>query len=232
MVHYHLQYALKELCDTYLNPNASDTLYLVQQQLKKYQVTYNAQTKKLQIKSSDNNALAELDTTDQVCKAGAGYAAWAMDLNGNLYVHSHKSRVTDWARNKSANSQPDDNQHAEKYFYHSSFFAAKPGICFGMLSAEAGRITSIDYASGHYKPTEAQFGNAVQILQAHYGVDTDKLARELNSAQNTAAYNALDLLCSLFTDTSAAKNSAPEQQLNVGAELDQGWPNNQLGSSN
>jgi hypothetical protein len=95
--HIDLIYARKEVFKTYLHPQQSDTLYLTQQQLEKYQVIYNEQTKKLQTKSGDNNALVQLDTTDQVCKAGDGHVAWAMDINGNLYVHPHQSKLADWA---------------------------------------------------------------------------------------------------------------------------------------
>jgi hypothetical protein len=100
-----------------------------------------------------------------------------------------------------------------------------------MLSAEAGRITSLDYASGHYKPTKAQFDNALQILQQRYGVDTNKLVCSVSAAENTVADNALDLLCGLFADASAAATTAPDQQLDIYAELDDGWPNTQQGSS-
>lgn len=59
-----------------------------------------------------------------------GAYAYAQDTSGAIYVAPHYVG----------------------YHHHSSFTAGKPVICAGMIVAKNGKITSIDNASGHYKP--------------------------------------------------------------------------------
>jgi len=91
--------------------------------------------------------------------ADSGAAAWpyAMDEWGNIYT---------------ASDQVAGNKAGYAMFNHSSFTAGDKVVCAGMLQINAaGKLTSIDTNSGHYKPTRAQLQAIVGILQTEYHVD-------------------------------------------------------------
>lgn len=68
-------------------------------------------------------------------------AAYAVDENGVLYIHEHRS--------------PESHPQAKpgEFFSHASFFDGGAGLCFGMICVEDGVIKYIDNESGHYLPS-------------------------------------------------------------------------------
>lgn len=73
-------------------------------------------------------------------------ALYALDLDQNLYCK---------------------NMSDVKFgqFHHSSFMSGKPVLCAGEVVVRNGRLTYINIASGHYKPTVGDLGGALQFLQ-------------------------------------------------------------------
>ena len=74
-------------------------------------------------------------------KAVNHLAAYAVDENGVLYIHEHRS--------------PESHPQAKpgEFFSHASFFDGGAGLCFGMICVEGGMIKYIDNESGHYFPS-------------------------------------------------------------------------------
>lgn len=95
-----------------------------------------------------------VDTQNFSSKHGDGFAAYGIDPSGKLYIHEHISGS--------------NNKNKFFEFYHSSFFSAKPGYCFGMIKIAAGKITYIDNRSGHYKPNREHLVNAVDLLKPYF----------------------------------------------------------------
>ena len=91
--------------------------------------------------------------------ANCGASSWpyAMDEWGNIYT---------------ADDQFAANKAGYAMFNHSTFTAGDKVVCAGMLQIDAaGKLTSIDTNSGHYKPSRAQLQTVVGILQSEYNVD-------------------------------------------------------------
>jgi len=70
------------------------------------------------------------------------YAAYIIDVQGNLYIHPHTKGA----------------------FHHSSFIGGKPVLCAGMIQVVNGKIRTINSNSGHYKPRNVNLALAVDLL--------------------------------------------------------------------
>jgi hypothetical protein len=88
---------------------------------------------------------------------GNGYV-WVMDQYGNMYVYPHNL----------------GEDYDIMQVNHSTMNSGREVICAGMIAATAGRVTQIDNASGHYKPTKEHLIEAVTILYQE-GMDMSQL---------------------------------------------------------
>ena len=84
------------------------------------------------------------DTKDEISKGERGLVAYAVDLDGKLVTSKH--------------IRP--GKGVNYGYYHSTLLGGKPGLCFGMMKVEEGKITYIDLKSGHYKPVHENLYNA------------------------------------------------------------------------
>jgi hypothetical protein len=184
-----LMYAAEEI----KAPSALETAYLNQKDLNQCLVTFNPEDNKLYL------GCEVLDTQNYTSKNGRHKAAYAVDKLGRLYIAEHRSPI-----NTPSNHAPGtpsspklpafQERTGEKFFYHSSFFRAKPGICFGMLEAIDGKITYLDNHSGHYKPSEQDLLNAQERLA--YALSDDCVIQVMSEDSENGGDN--DNLNALF----------------------------------
>lgn len=96
----------------------------------------------------ENQSLIGFDGTPFSTQGQAGWP-YAIDEHGNLFSQ--------------------DDRAAPGQFNHSSFNAGKDVICAGFIRANVGVLQSISNNSGHYKPTQQNLWNAVQMLTQEIG---------------------------------------------------------------
>ena len=167
-------YAASEIIATKLFPEISNTHYLDQKELSACLVKRSPDGDFMIWANPSTSHASLVDTTQFSSKKGIGYAAYALSTNGELYIHEHVSAAC--------------NSGGKPYFYHSSFFGAKPGICFGMIAVENGKITYIDNHSGHYQPQKAHLDDAVERLQWAFSDDADI---QLHTAEQTGHFKTI-----------------------------------------
>lgn len=80
-----------------------------------------------------------------------GYAAYVIDLEGNLYINPHKVGQ----------------------YHHSSFIGGKKVLCAGMIKVIDGKIRNINTNSGHYKPSNLHLAFAVEYFKKHDLFESD-----------------------------------------------------------
>uniref|UniRef100_A0A7S3NPK2 Uncharacterized protein n=1 Tax=Aureoumbra lagunensis TaxID=44058 RepID=A0A7S3NPK2_9STRA len=119
-----------------------------------YQIQDNDGEYRLKFKNDDGQ-FHNIDTEKYRNRNGMGYAAYAVDRLGRLYLHEHISSVS--------------HDAPEKYFFHSSFLAGRPGECFGMLKVSDGKLLYFDNDSGHYQPDGEQLYKTVQRVEMSFG---------------------------------------------------------------
>jgi hypothetical protein len=95
---------------------------------------------------------------EEAATSGSGGWAYAMDRYGSLFVINQ-------------------NTPGEQ-INHSTLNAGKEVICAGMIKIQAGFLKMISNNSGHYKPTQKELYNAVQMLVAER-IDLSKTTVEL-----------------------------------------------------
>jgi hypothetical protein len=98
--------------------------------------------------------------------------AFVMDGYGNLYTTDHQMEQ----------QQLPNGQR----FNHSTLNAGKDVVCAGILQAANGRLTYLDNASGHYKPTRANVVEMLTTLQAD-GYDFTRRACRVRVMEVVAA---------------------------------------------
>jgi hypothetical protein len=118
-------------------------------------------------------------TTNLTENANTNEAAYALDLENKLYCKPVSTFVMG-------------------QFNHSSFMSGKPVLCAGVLRADnLGRITYLDNASGHYKPTGGDLGYMLSYLDDKSCNLTNVSVRLLQTNQTlngTTAKNSLSNL--------------------------------------
>lgn len=103
-------------------------------------------------------------TMDHVTGEWAGFAHYAMSLDGKLYVR--KVDFGEMGR-----------------FAHSSFLAGSDVLCAGTIAVDRGRIIEITNESGHYKPSPVNLADACKALleEGYYpGMDGYALLTDYN----------------------------------------------------
>jgi hypothetical protein len=132
-----------------------------------------------------------VDTTDYTSKFGNGLAAYAIDAEGNLYIHEHVN-IENYT------------EHHNEFFFHSSFLSGKPGICFGMIQVNNGTITYMDNRSGHYKPNKQHLANAIEKMFNYFAKDAQVFCKENDGEDDN---DDLDLGGLFFNEESNALNA-------------------------
>lgn len=178
-------YAASEIIATKLFPEKSNTHYLNQNELSKCLVKRSPDGDFLIWANHSETPNNIVDTSQFTSKKGVGYAAYGLSKNGELYIHEHVSAAS--------------NPHGKPYFYHSSFFSAKPGICFGMIAIENGKITYIDNHSGHYQPQKDHLEDTIERLQWAFSDDVEVQLHMPEQAEQAKTFSDEDFdISSLF----------------------------------
>jgi hypothetical protein len=164
-------YAHREI----LKEDNEDVIYLTDEEKEQFRIAFLMNMENFsKVLTWEDGSL--VDTTKWSSKKGRGYGAYAISVEGNLYIAEHRSPTSNHPNYGDDSLPPLQREKNRKYFYHSSFFRGGPGVCFGMIRVEHGLITHIDRSSGHYKPTEKHFQNAIKLLSQYFSPDCKKEA--------------------------------------------------------
>ncbi len=124
----------------YLGVPAADTdqvAYLKDIEAKRYQLTFKGNVLQYVLDelpfSTENHSTAF---------SGRGWAIFVVDLEGNLYAHSHTVGK----------------------FHHSSFLSGRPVQAAGEMVVQDGTLKVVTCKSGHYAPTWAEMKQFVQLF--------------------------------------------------------------------
>lgn len=101
-------------------------------------------------------------------RAGCGYA---LSMNSVLYVapllrRNFRVPALELLRDKGVST----NKWHNAVTYHSSFMGGVPVQCAGMIRVEAGKVTKLSTASGHYQPSNTDLVRMLEFLKTA-GVD-------------------------------------------------------------
>lgn len=106
---------------------------------------------------------------------------WAMDAMGDLYVADPNDESPDaaaWRTRKPGSALPAE----VRLWHHASLVAGRPVICAGDLGTDQdGRLRAISNWSGHYQPSRAHLGAALERLRGA-GVDLGACVAEVVGA--------------------------------------------------
>lgn len=125
----------------------------------------------------------------QVPLSTDGEWAWAMDRYGNLFSTDHHAE--------------ERKLEITQRFNHSTFNAGHDVVCAGVLSADRGRLTTINNSSGHYKPRRGDLHKALlELMDFGYDFRTNVCAVHVletgNNGMQFAVYdNAMTFIRNL-----------------------------------
>ncbi|MCX7116297.1 MAG: hypothetical protein NTW08_10400 [Gammaproteobacteria bacterium] len=123
-----------------------------------------------------------VDTTKSVSNDKKGFAAFTLNIHGELSVFAHTVKKDD--RILSDNDEDEDNTTA---FAHSSLNAGAPVFCAGEIQIENGKLIAITDHSGHYRPSAYNLYKTLSYFNDH-GIDISetKVLMHVDPAEHLA----------------------------------------------